>query len=232
MFYTTRGQVRVTIMDIIDDGTADIFTINLFCLDTVALMNSVYNVTSLLRELMVSFRDLNFFFPKFEHVLCIDNTIRVSTNIPILQSSNAQVEWANCEICWYVSLSRLLLISLYFFCCAQYLLDFCVKKFPNLTNYCVLEYWMCHDTTFFLLKYSHNIKKMELMVYLYAGRQSYYVTEILYETNFTDQRLNCRDSPKNLCMIQKKSILYIYIFFFCCGTVTQRGSWPPHSWDF
>jgi hypothetical protein len=86
-------------MDIIDDGTANIFTISLFCLDTVAVMNSVYSVTSLLRELMVLFRDLNF-FSKFKHVHCIDSKIlvRVSTNIPILQRSNAQAEWTNYEI--------------------------------------------------------------------------------------------------------------------------------------
>ena len=81
-FYTTRGQVRVTIMNIIGDGSTNIFTISLFCLGTVTVMNNVYGVTSLLRVLMVSFRDLIFFFfpPKFEHVLCIDSAIRVSTN--------------------------------------------------------------------------------------------------------------------------------------------------------
>ena len=49
IFYTTREQARVTIMDITDDDTADIFTISLFCLGTVAVMNSVYSVTSILR---------------------------------------------------------------------------------------------------------------------------------------------------------------------------------------
>jgi len=24
-------------------------------------------------------------------------------------------------------------------------------------------------------------------------------------------------------------IIYIYIYFFFCGTATQSGSWPPHS---
>ena len=26
-------------------------------------------------------------------------------------------------------------------------------------------------------------------------------------------------------------LLRVY-FFFCCGSATQRGSWPPHSWGF
>jgi len=58
----TRGQLHLTIMDIIGDGSTDIFTISLFCFCTVAVMNSVYSITSLLGVLMVSFRDLIFFF--------------------------------------------------------------------------------------------------------------------------------------------------------------------------
>ena len=23
--------------------------------------------------------------------------------------------------------------------------------------------------------------------------------------------------------------IFIYLFIFCCGAATQRGSWPPHS---
>ena len=28
------------------------------------------------------------------------------------------------------------------------------------------------------------------------------------------------------------ALFYLKYFFFPCGTVTQRGSWPPHSWGF
>ena len=103
---------------------------------------------------------------------------------------------------------------------------------PNFKLYCLVTTVYRHYI-FFL--FTHSVTpSSSILVWTTDSRCFtllclYACIHLVYPLKLSKQTANKKEGSKKFKNESHPTHSYIW-FCFCCGTATQRGSWPPHSW--